>query len=148
MRDVYVLSGRWERARDDELFMLANRLQVPSYISLTTALAFYEATTQVQQDFVESIAVKRTKKVVTVARQFEYTKVAKELYFGFVKRNNYFIARPEKALLDALYIMTLGRYRLDVSSVDKAKFDVKLLKDFSKRFPEPTRRILKTLWQI
>ena len=37
-RNYYMLSERWERRAVEETFRLANILQVPSYISLTTAL--------------------------------------------------------------------------------------------------------------
>jgi hypothetical protein len=38
-RDFYVLAGDWEHYGARRLFQIANRLQVPSYLSLTTALA-------------------------------------------------------------------------------------------------------------
>ena len=46
-----------------ETFQIANLGQVPSYISLTTALDYHGLTTQLQRDYFESIALKRTKEI-------------------------------------------------------------------------------------
>jgi hypothetical protein len=45
---------------------------------------------------------------------FKYSKIKKEFYFSFVKKDNFFIATPEKALVDALYFMVKGKYKLDL----------------------------------
>ncbi len=37
---------------------------------------------------------------------FNYSRIRPNLYFGFVKKDGFFIAGPEKAFLDALYLMT------------------------------------------
>ena len=60
-RNLYVLREKWKILEKEEKFILANLMQVPSYISLMTALDYYEITTQMQRDFIESVAVKRTK---------------------------------------------------------------------------------------
>ena len=44
----------------EQKFIIANIYQVPSYISLMTALDYYEITTQMQRDFIESVILKRT----------------------------------------------------------------------------------------
>ena len=50
--NYYTLARRWRSATDAELLGAANILQSPSYVSLTTALAHYEITTQVQRGFI------------------------------------------------------------------------------------------------
>ncbi len=144
-RDIYVLAENWGRLELAELYALANRLQVPSYISFLTALSYYEITTQIQRNFFESVAVVRTKQVAAVDTIFRYIKIEKKLYFGFTKKDNFFIALPEKAFLDAVYLMSLGRYRLDVSSLDMGKFNAKELKRLAGLFPTATRRLLEKI---
>ncbi len=144
-RDVYCLLERWKRLTDREAFMAANRLQVPSYISLTTALAFYEITTQIQQDAWESVATVRTKTLEAGGSQFRYLKLQPKLYFGFAKKEDFFIALPEKAFLDALYLESLGRYRLDKSALDATRFDRAELKRLSKAFPLDTRKRMEKI---
>ena len=62
-RNTYVLREVWNAVGRADKFVLVNMGQMPSYISLTTALDYYEITTQVQRDFFESVAVKRTKEM-------------------------------------------------------------------------------------
>ena len=142
-KNLYVRREVWNAAGSEDKFLLANLGQVPSYISLMTALEYYEITTQVQRDFYESVALKRTKEINLNGCIFRYTKVAGGLYFGFKKESGFFIAPPEKALLDAFYLMSYGRYSLDISSLDATKLDRDEIKRLSIEFPLKTRNMLK-----
>jgi predicted transcriptional regulator of viral defense system len=118
-----------------ELFQIANLLQVPSYISLTTALSYYGMTTQVQRNFFESICIKRTKTFDPGRLTFRYIKINPRLYRGFKRDKGVFIALPEKAILDSFYLASLGRYTLDVSSLDLTKLDEQVLAELSSIYP-------------
>lgn len=142
-RNLYVLRDEWNAAGIEDKFRLANMGQVPSYISLMTALGYYEVTTQMQRNFFESVAVKRSKEMKLDGTVFRYVKLAPNLYNAFRKEKNFFIATPEKALLDAFYLMSYGRYRLDFSSLDATKLDRKEIKRLGCTFPLKTRQILK-----
>ena len=72
-KNIYVLREAWHYAGREEKFVLANLGQTPSYISLMTALDYYEITTQIQRDFFESIAVKRTKEIKVDNSLFRYS---------------------------------------------------------------------------
>jgi predicted transcriptional regulator of viral defense system len=87
-KNMYVLREVWNAADRETKFTLANLAQPPSYISLVTALDFYGITTQMQRDFFESVAVKRTKEIHVNASVFRYSKVTGILYFGFQKENS------------------------------------------------------------
>ena len=142
-KNMYVLRERWIAAEKEEKFLLANLAQTPSYISLATALDFYELTTQMQRNFFESVALKRTKRIDINGNIFRYTRIRNRLYHGFKKEKGVFIATPEKALLDAIYLMSYGRYALDLSAIDPKKIDGNELKRLSKEFPVRTRDMLK-----
>jgi predicted transcriptional regulator of viral defense system len=142
-KNVYVRREVWNAAGIEEKFLLANLGQVPSYISLMTALEHYEVTTQVLRNFFESVAVKRTKEINLNGSVFRYTKVANGLYFGFKKEKDFFIATPEKALLDAFYLMSYGRYSLDISALDASKLDRDEVQRLSAGFPLKTRKLIK-----
>ena len=142
-KNVYVRREVWDAAGREDKFFLANLGQVPSYISLMTALEYYEITTQILRDFFESVAIKRTKEINLNGSVFRYTKVTSGLYFGFKKEKDFFIATPEKALLDAFYLMSYGRYSLDISSLDATKLDRGEIKRLSIGFPLKTRKTLK-----
>lgn len=106
---------------------------------------YYQITTQLQQDFFESIAVKRTKEIEIEKNVFNYSKIKAELYFGFSKEKDFFIAASEKAFLDAIYLMSLGRYNFDLSSIDFSKFNIDKLLKMVAEFPPKTKMILDSI---
>ena len=141
-KNIYVRRDVWNVANKEDKFRLANLGQSPSYISLMTALDYYEITTQVQQDFFESVAVRRTKEIQVNGSVFRYSKIDERLFFEFKKENGIFIASPEKALLDAFYLMSYGRYTIDISALDADKLDRKIIKQLSREFPLKTQNML------
>ena len=82
-KNLYILREAWNAASKEDKFRLANLGQSPSYISLMSALEYYEITTQMQRDFFESVAVKRTKEIQVNDNVFRYSKINVALYFGF-----------------------------------------------------------------
>ena len=134
-KGLYVRKGNLRNLRQTDLFSIANFLQVPSYVSLTTALAYHGITTQLQRDFIESISIKRTVVFEGEGWHFRYTRIKPEFYGGFTKEEGAFVALPEKALLDALYLASLGRYSLDRSALDLDKLDKNRLLEMARPFP-------------
>ena len=59
------------------------------------------------------------------------------------KEKEFFIATPEKALLDSFYLMSYGRYALDLSALDADKLDRENIRRLSSKFPLKTRHMLK-----
>lgn len=142
-RNIYVTRERWNALSPEEQFVLANLGQTPSYISLMTALSYYGISTQLQRDYLESVAVKRTRALNAGQMTFRYAKIRPDLYFGFERVRNFFIANPEKAFLDAVYLTTLGRYRFDKAALDFAKLNSKNLSRLSLRFPVNVQQYLR-----
>jgi predicted transcriptional regulator of viral defense system len=142
-RDLYVLRNRWEYFTEEENFQIANRIQIPSYISLTTALSYYGITTQLIQNTIESIAIKRTFRTLVETVDFRFYKVGSITYGGFEKRNGVFIATPEKALADALYLSSIGRYSLDFSAIEFSRIDFQSLDSLLSTFPDKTKILFR-----
>ncbi len=90
---------------------IANSLYKPSYISFEYALSRYgiipEATYAIT-----SATTKITREFEVEDKKFTYLSIKKQAYIGFnlvkVSSKNYFIATPEKALVDYLYFVSLG----------------------------------------
>lgn len=137
-RDTYLLRERWDYLGEEELFAMANRIQVPSYISLSTALSYYGLTTQLQQGVYESIAVQRSYSTTVLELEFNFSKLPQAYYSSFQKVGSFFIATPEKALADALYLCSLGRYSLDMSALEYDRIDEASLRRALDIFPERT----------
>ena len=147
-KDFYVLNQSWQNYTTDDFFKLSNMIQVPSYISFMTALNYYEITTQVQRNFFESAAQKRTIKYDIKGTQFFYYKLKKEFYFDFIKQGDIFIATKEKALVDSLYLYSFGKYKLDWASIDFAKLDKSRIRKIIEKYPVKTKKIIKIICKI
>lgn len=143
--NFYILDENWRVMTRERFFELANFLQVPSYISFLTALSYYEVTTQVVRNYFESASLKRSAAFEKSPAQFRCYKMKKDYYFGFEKKDGFFIATKEKAFADAIYLYSFGKYRLDFNAINSAKLDSNELKRIIKRFPEKTRAITEKL---
>ena len=135
-RNLYVLREAWEAATKENKFIVANLGQTPSYISLMTALDYHDITTQMQRNFFESIAIQRTKTISVNGTVFRYSKISQDLYFGFKKMDGFFIACPEKALLDALYLASFGRYAFDFPSLALEKINRLKIEELGRNYPK------------
>lgn len=129
-RDLYVPLNRFEKFTERDFFKAANIIQVPSYISLNSALSYYNITTQQQQNVFESIAYKRTKNAQIKNVEFKFYIVKKDFYCGFVLEDYFFIALPEKAFADIVYLTSLGRYGCDFTAINFKRLDKKKVNGF------------------
>lgn len=127
---------------------ISNLLQVPSYVSFMTALAFYGVTTQVQRGFFENASLKRSRAFDTEGARFVFCKLKKEHYFDFVKKDDIFIATKEKAFIDAVYLKSFGKYEFDADSLDLAKLDRTRIKKVMAAFPAKTKGLVRKLCRI
>jgi len=122
-KDFYITTNKYESLNEKELFQMANAIQVPSYISLTSALAYYNLSTQQLRGMIESITTKKTNSVKVKEICFNFILIKKNLYTGFIQEDDIFIALPEKALADIVYLSSLGRYSCDFDAVDFNKLN-------------------------
>ncbi len=145
-RDLYILREKWDNLQYEDFLKIANVLQVPSYISCMSALAFYDVSTQVQRGFFESVSLKRTRVFDPDNAIFNYYKLKKSLYFGFERREGVFIAGKEKALLDAVYLYSFGKYRFDIASLSMGKLQKKRITGILYKYPSKTQKTFKRIW--
>jgi hypothetical protein len=60
-------------------------------------------------------------------------------------KNGIYIASPEKAFLDEIYLLARGKVTLDFDEVYPRKLSMKRLKDYSKSFPPYVRSQLEDI---
>jgi hypothetical protein len=137
-KDFYTTPDKFNNLKEPGLFKLANIIQTPSYISLLTALGYYNISTQQQRNLIESIALKRTKSISIQNLHFTYSLIKKEMYEGFELRDDFFIALPEKALSDVIYLFSLGRYSCDLDAIDFKKLNKKKIQKFLEKTNKKT----------
>ncbi|MCM8802495.1 MAG: hypothetical protein NC827_04205 [Candidatus Omnitrophica bacterium] len=147
-KDFYILEEKWQNLKIEEKFKIANILSVPSYISLMTALSYYEVTTQIQRNFYESITTNRKKIYIVDEDEFHFSKISSVFFFGFIKKDDFFIAEKEKAFIDCIYYYSLGKYKFDISSIDKSKLEKNKIEKFLEIYPEKTKKAFYKIWKI
>lgn len=115
-------------------FELANFIITPSYISLESALSFYGILAQFPYT-ITSVTPLKNRKIIYYQKEFEFAHLRREYFFGFVKKDNFLIATPEKALLDEFYFISKGLINislkeLDLSFINKGKLK-KMIRNFN-----------------
>ncbi len=95
--------------------VIANRLYQPSYISFEYALSYYHLIPETIYT-ITSATTKPTRELEALDKIFRYYKIKKEAFLGYDPRKidnlTVLIAEPEKALVDYLYFVSLGKKRL------------------------------------
>lgn len=94
--------------KTDYLYFFANRIYLPSYISLHTALASYGIIPEIVTQ-VTSVTSLKTASFMNPAGTFTYKSVREDMMFGYITRamtdeHTILFATPEKALADLLYL--------------------------------------------
>jgi predicted transcriptional regulator of viral defense system len=146
--DFYILTQNWKNYSLEQNLKVANMLQVPSYISFATALSYYELTTQVPRGFYESAAQKRSVSFDAGGAVFNYYKMKRKYYFDFILRDGIFISTKEKAFIDAVYLCSLGRYKIDWAALDLCKLDRRQIRRIVTLFPDKTKRLVGKICRI
>src|SRR3989339_1803110 len=107
-----------------DLYFLAYKIYNPSYISFESALSYYGVIPETVYS-ISSATTKSTRTFTTDTNAFIYIKIKQQAFCGFSKKDQYLIAEPEKALVDYIYQVALGKKtfndRLQISGLDKNK---------------------------
>ena len=143
LRQGYYTFPEYKR-KPDFVMYLANRIYRPSYVSLHTALAFYgmipEAVIQVT-----SVTSLKTAGFKNDLGEYVYKSVHQELMFGYDLKPiagdlTLQLARPEKALIDLLYLypfynsgQALSDLRLDEDFL-QGDLDLRLLENYTLKY--------------
>lgn len=106
-RGLYALAPPWQRV-EPHLFLVANRLRSGSYVSLQSALAWHGIIPE-YTPVATSVGAGRPTIYDTSLGRYSFKHLLPELRFGYFKTlvskdQSAFIATPEKALLDLLYL--------------------------------------------
>lgn len=107
---------------------IANRLYKPSYLSFEYALSYYNILPEMPY-IITSATTKLTRAFTADNKTFVFLKIKRNAYIGYVlikeEKKSFLIATPEKALVDYLYFVAIGKKslneRLNVSSLNKEK---------------------------
>lgn len=103
-RGVYYFSDN-----PPDKFKIANRLYLPSYVSLESILS-KDGVIPEAVYLITSVTTKATRQFqVNNETTFSYSRIKKEAFTGYRKEGDALVALPEKALVDYLYFVSQGK---------------------------------------
>jgi len=120
VRVVYAL-----KISDLNIEKIAAQLYYPSYISFESALSRHGIINQGRYGL--TLATTRHPKQINIAGvECTYSRLKPALFFGFDLMERVFLASPEKAVLDELYLICMGKRKGETSEwyldgLDRAK---------------------------
>jgi len=125
------------KANPPHEFEIANKIYQPSYISFETALSFYGIIPETIYEVVSATSrITRAFNVNDI--KYSYKKIKKDCFNGYkpikIKDATVLIAEPEKALVDYLYLVVLGKRKLAYERVDLSKIKKSKLLSYAKQF--------------
>jgi len=114
-------------------FELANFLVNPSYISLESALSFYGILPQFPYT-ISSVTPLKSQKIIFQEKEYEFCHLESKYFFDFIKKDNFLVATPEKALIDELYFVAKKLRKIHFSDLDLKIINKKRLKELNKKY--------------
>lgn len=150
-RGLYALAPHFQ-TKPLHPFVVANRLVEPSYVSLYAALAYYGLIPEAVFA-VTSVAPARPRTYRTPLGTFFFRHLAPKRFFGYqwleVAPGQFaWVARPEKALLDVLYLTPrsdtegfLRELRLHLDALDRAYLEEAARRMASPKVERAVRRL-------
>ena len=121
---------------------IANQLYWPSYLSFETALARYGIMSQIPYTLTFATS-RKSKKIILGGIEIEYRQIKKELFWGYRLQNKVLIAEPEKALLDQIYLFSLGKASVNFEEWDFRQLKKEKLFKFLKPYPKKIKEIIE-----
>lgn len=137
-----VMNGKYIfTLREATDFSIANFIDTSSYISLESALSFYGIIAQFPYTLT-SVTFDKPKRIIFREKEYEFNHIDTEYYFGFIKKNNFLIASPEKAVLDELYFISKNLRRINLKELDLSKINKQRVIKMSQKYKFIPLRIL------
>jgi predicted transcriptional regulator of viral defense system len=142
-RNLYEVS-----LKPSDILEVANSIYQPSYLSFTYCLGKLGIVNQIAYE-IEFATSRKTKRIQIRGRDVTFHKIKKDLFFGYTLKDDIFIAEPEKALLDTLYLKTKGlatinAKELNLRGIAKQRF-LAMSKRFSPKVQQEARKLLKAV---
>jgi predicted transcriptional regulator of viral defense system len=130
--------------RAADLARIANQLVYPSYLSFESALSRYGILSQVP--YAMTFATTHRSRSLTLGDTVaEFRQLKRDLFFGYMLEGGLYVAEPEKALLDQLYMATRGLSSLTLDALDLSSLDPERLRTYAARFPETVQAAMQRM---
>jgi len=124
---------------------ISSQIYQPSYISLESALSYTGILSQIPQ-ILTCVTTRLPRIFKTSFGTIIYHQIKKELFWGFEKKDGYFLGEKEKALLDWLYWHKKSHNSLPpLDELDFSEINKRKLMKYSQSFPEIIRKAVKKI---
>ena len=117
---------------DAEVSEIATKIVVPSYISLISAFAFHNVTTQMPIE-IQVISSVQHLALEVEGYRIRFIKFMKDRIFGYSRINGSMVAILEKAIIDSLYMNLYTNETMDVVMDSISHLDKEKLMDYGIR---------------
>ncbi|MEA3308342.1 MAG: hypothetical protein U9Q70_02360 [Chloroflexota bacterium] len=142
-RGLYALAPPYQKAVPHP-FLVANYLVKPSYVSLQAALAHYGLIPEYAVE-VTSVTTRRPAQVETPLGRYSFRHIKASRFYGYRRleigdAQPAFVARPEKALLDQVYLQPGGEslaYLRGLRLQNLARLNLDVLQQLAVRAESP-----------
>jgi predicted transcriptional regulator of viral defense system len=153
-RGLYALAPPYQKVKPHP-FLIANRLQRASYVSVQTALAFYQLIPETVY-ITMSVTAGRPERLETPLGIFEFKHIKSELLRGYhmtdLGNQQALVAKPEKALLDLVYLQPGGdrlEYLRELRLQNLSQLNIAELRSQAEVFDAPKmRRAVRNLSRL
>jgi len=120
---------------------IANQLYYPSYLSFQSVLSMYSILSQIP--YTQTFATnKKSKTMVLLDTEVEFRQISDDLFFGYEMKDGMYVAKPEKALLDQLYMVSRGVGLLNIEELDLREIDKDLFEKYAMKYPRYMRKLV------
>lgn len=110
---------------------IASRIVYPSYVSLISALRFHNLTEQMPH-IIYVLSYKRHRPIPDLKGfRVEFKRIKKEMMYGYGRVDDVFVASPEKAVIDMIYLNEFVDYAEE--AIESGKLDYPLLEEYAAR---------------
>lgn len=142
---IRITSGIYRLAsKPIKLENVAQVIYLPSYLSFESGLARYGILNQIP--YTISFATTRKSKHFTLEkRDIYFSHLNPKLFFGYQRSGDIYLAEPEKALLDQLYMVSLGKASLDFEELNLHELSKTKFLQWAKKYPSRTQKLAKKL---
>ena len=123
---------------------IAASLYMPNYLSFESALSRCGVLNLVPYTLTFATS-RKTKRLTVEGRDIEFRQIKKDLFWGYEIQGGIYVAKPEKAFLDLVYMASRGIASLDVDELDTKKLPMAIVKELAKKFPIYTQKYLDKL---
>lgn len=136
-KNVYRLHNRYP-----EIEAVATNLYYPSYLSLEKVIGDTGILNQKAYTYT-FVTTRKTKKMTIEGQAVEFRQIIPDLFFGYFDAKGYYLAYPEKAFLDCLYFMSLGKGYLDFEELNLKLLQKKRLFSHLKKYPSRVKKLFE-----